>query len=383
MAIAYLKRRATHAGDLERWLGRETVEQLSASMRTWYGPPIAVAGVPGAVFAYGGGDFRGHARTGRFASALDMGEGVARRLARRWRRASRPSSVQLNAGFASLSALIEAASTGKRRDFLFQKLGTGVSAIGACHSYWPVGNQPVAGAIGSAAPGGRAPDDTTTGAFLFSNPTTGETQHFVGASLASALPAYSALLYDRIFDVAKTASSSATEAVTGVPTRYQSSTPTAMDFAGGNFLFIEIITALAATAHNWTVCLYRDDAGNDAQTLPLVTGLAATGLAGRLDMPLQQWFCPLAAGDRGIMDLAQMQCSSAAITGTLDFVIGHPIAFMPCPVANLVCIVDGINSAFNLVRIFDDACLAFLDLNRPTTAAPTISGQFTTVDAPA
>jgi hypothetical protein len=43
---------ATHAGQLERWLGRETVEQLSASMRDWYGPPVALAGVPGKVFAH-------------------------------------------------------------------------------------------------------------------------------------------------------------------------------------------------------------------------------------------------------------------------------------------------------------------------------------------
>ena len=53
--------------------------------------------------------------------------------------------------------------------------------------------------------------------------------------------------------------STATEAVTGVPTRYQSTTASAEDY-------IPEITsassswrhrALAATAHNWTTCTYR------------------------------------------------------------------------------------------------------------------------------
>ena len=62
---------STHSGRLERWLGKDKLESLSASMADWYGPPIAVAGVPGSVFIHKGGDFRGEIRDGFEMSVLD------------------------------------------------------------------------------------------------------------------------------------------------------------------------------------------------------------------------------------------------------------------------------------------------------------------------
>jgi peptidoglycan hydrolase-like protein with peptidoglycan-binding domain len=173
--------------------------------------------------------------------------------------------------------------------------------------------------------------------------------------------------------------SGATESVTGVPTRYQSSTVTDANYAGGNFAFVEVgSVALAATAHNWTVCQYRNQAGTDAQSFPSLTG-NASAIVRRLDHPVGQWFMPLAGSDVGVMDLAQMQCSTTVATGEINFVIGHPLAFMPCPVANMVCITDGLNTAFNLVRIFDDAAMAFLEMPKPATGATTYSGTITAV----
>jgi len=281
------------------------------------------------------------------------------------------------AGFASLSDLIAEASTGKRREYAFQKVGaTGV--INVTNSLWGLGNLPPAGANGSAAPGGRACNDSTTGAFPIDN-VSADTRHFVMAAHTASVAANSLLLYDRIFDVAKTMNSGATESVTGVPTRYQSSTVTDANYAGGNFAFVEVgSVALAATAHNWTVCQYRNQAGTDAQSFPSLTG-NASAIVRRLDHPVGQWFMPLAGSDVGVMDLAQMQCSTTVATGEINFVIGHPLAFMPCPVANMVCITDGLNTAFNLVRIFDDAAMAFLEMPKPATGATTYSGTITAV----
>lgn len=370
-----VKQRATHGGRLERWLGADKVAQLSRSMAHWYGPPIAVAGVPGNVWAHGGGDFHGIIKSGQFLSAVEFG---MRRLDRAVQFIGLRQRQQLNTGFASLSDLIAEATTGKRRDFQFNKVGVG-AVTAASFSLWGQGNLPAAGAAGSAAPGGRAPDSTTTGGFPFTNPGGSDTQHFTTGFPMASVAANTLLLYDRIFDVAKTINSTATESVTGVPTRYQSSTATDMDYAGGNFAFPEVgVTNLANTAHNWTVCQYRNQAGTDAQAFPLVAGIAAAA-SSRLDLPLSYWFMPLIAGDTGVKDLDQMQCSALVATGTLNFVVGHPLAWMPCPTANLVCVQDGINTAFNLVRIFNDACLALLEVNKPTTGATTYSGSFTTV----
>jgi hypothetical protein len=135
---------------------------------------------------------------------------------------------------------------------------------------------------------------------------------------------------------------------------------------------------LAATAHNWTVCQYTDDAGNTGNSFPSIAGVSAC-VVGGVDLPAGSWFMGLAAGDVGVKALTQMQCSAAVATGTIDFTVGHPIAFFPCPVANMVCIADGINSAFNLQKIYDNACLSFLEIAKPATTATSYNGMITSV----
>jgi hypothetical protein len=232
-----------------------------------------------------------------------------------------------------------------------------------------VGAHPAAGANAAAAPGGEAPTDATTGAISFLNPTGGKTQHIASGMMAASIGHNSLLLYDRLFQVNKTMNSTVNESVTGVPTRYQSSTPGAADSAEGNFLMIEVGgTQLAATAHNWNA-LYRDNGGTDAQTLPQVTGNSAA-IVRRLDQPLGQWFCPLATGDTGIMDLNEIDCSAAVATGVINFVIGHPLAFLPAGIGNAFIFSDMLNSLMGLARIFDDAALALL---QPLSNATTVT----------
>lgn len=368
---------STHASRLERWLGAPTVDHLSRQMIGWYGPPIAIAGVPGRVFAHPGGDFRGSIQAGAMGSAVDWAVERLKAAQRRVRRAARLQRHRCNAGFSSLSDLISEATAGKRREFQFSKAGsTGV--VNVTNSLWRLGAQPPAGATPGNAAAGTAFDDTSTGGFPFTNPTAGDTQHFVaGYPLASVAP-NTLLLFDLLFGVNKTMNSTATEAVTGVPTRYQSTTSSNQDYVGGNFLFIQVGgTALAATAHNWTVCTYKDQA-DAASTLPSLTG-NASAIVDRLDHPAGQWFAPLETGDVGIKALTQMQCSAAVATGVIWFMIGHPLAWMPCPIANLVCTADGINTAFSFVRIFDDACMAFLEVCKSATTATNYAGTFTTV----
>jgi hypothetical protein len=373
-------RLATHSQRLERYLGADEIEAISASMRDWYGPPIAVGRVPGEVFACKGGDFRGRIEAGAEGSLLERAVDGMYRLNRRIGRLAelQRRRAVFGTGFASLSDLIYEATNGKRQEIAYQKVGT-TGVVAATNTLWFVGNQPAAGAAAAAAPGGTVPTSATTGALPFNNPTTsGDTTHFVGGMPLASVAGNTLLLYDRLFSVTKTMNSTATEAVTGVPTRYQSTTAGAENSAEGNFLIIECRTVLAATAHNWTTCLYTDQGGTGSVTLPSVTGNSAN-IVNRLDQPTGQWFCPLATGDSGIKELDQMQCSAAVATGAIDFTIGHPLAFMPCPVANVGYWTDGINSAFNLVRIFDSACMAFLEVTKSATGATTYTGTATIV----
>lgn len=372
------KNRPTHGARLERWIGADKANEISLQMRDWYGPPIAVSGVPGNVWALPGGDFGGIIKAGQFLNATEF---ALMKLNKRIQRFGLKNRQQCNAGFSSLSDLISAATTGGRRDFTFSKTDFLSASSGASVTTWVATGQPAPGVIGSAAPGGRATDSSTTGAMPFTNPSGGDTQHITTAYLSCSVASTALLLYDRLFDVAKTMNSTATEAVTGVPTRYQSTTATDMDYAGGNFVFPEIITSIPATSHNWTVCQYTNQAGTTLQTIPSIAGVPSA-VGGQVDLASTvsgQFFMPLATGDTGIKALTQMQCSALLGSGTLNFVIGHPLAWMPAPIISLICISDYINTSFNLARVFDDACLTFINVRKPGGGASVYTGQVTTV----
>ena len=367
-----------HSARLERWLGTERIEALSNTMRGWYGPPITLMDVPGGVQVNGDGDFSGRFERGQFACAMDALADYYTRVKAAYRTTLKGGV--LSAGFGSISDALSRASQGYQQAAAgtVQKVGpTGV--IGVTSSLWRVGNNPSAGGAGSAAPGGRAPTSATTGAMSFTNPSSG-TLHLIGADISASVINNSLLLYDRLFDVAKTMNSASTESVTGTPSRYQSQTSTDPDYIGGNFLFVEVGgTALAATAHNWTTCTYTDQGGSSS-TLPSLTGNSGA-IVDRLDHPTQQFFAPLEAGDVGIKALTQMQCSASVATGAINFVIGHPLGFMAFPIANFVTPFDWLTNRQLTPRVFDNACLALLEVTKPATTATTYTGQIHLLNA--
>jgi hypothetical protein len=348
---------------LERWYGAEYINHVSRSMRGFYGPkPIPVGHAPGKVLATNDGDFIGSMSGGGFASRADL---LRERGSQIWKRWHRQQYGKLS-GFAGLVELQTQART-RGQTIMFQK--TRVSpGVGRAQDMWAEATIPQAGAAGAAAPGGTAHTSADTGAIPFKNAEAGETQHITGSRLISVNTTQTApdciLLIDRLFSVAKTMNSTATEAVTGVPTRYQGTTAGADDSAENNILFImNPTTVLPATAHNWTVCLYTDQAGG-ASTLPSVTGVSAC-IQHSFDMPLNQWFCPLATGDKGIQQLDQMQCSALVASGTITFAIGHPLVWMPqmqaAGAGAAYTDMDAVLSCFSLARVFDNACLDVLD----------------------
>lgn len=372
--------KAVHSDRLERWLGREKIEHLIACMDGWYGGPIRLLDVPGSVAITADGGFVGKfPRFGQFGSALDHFADHLRYTTRRLG-TQRMNYAMAAAGFSSVSDALSRASQGYSQRLQFNKVGpTGVVAVTS--SLWRVGPQPAVGATPAAAPGGTAQTSSTTGALAFANPASG-TNHLVGADVSASVINNSLLVYDLLFGVAKTMASTATEAVTGVPTRYQSTTSSNADYIGDNFGFIQVGgTALAATAHNWTTCLYTDQGGSSS-TLPSLTGNSGA-IVDRLDHPTSQWFAPLESGDVGIGAWTQMQCSASVATGVIWFMIGHPLGFMSFPVINSVLPFDWITNRDQAPRIFDNACIAFLEPLKPATTATTYTGRLVSTSAAA
>ena len=88
-----------------------------------------------------------------------------------------------------------------------------------------------------------------------------------------------------------------------------------------------------------------------------------------------QWFVPLNTGDQGARYITNIsQSTITSVTGVTTWWIAHPIAMMPFPVANVPFVLDGINSAFNLQRIYDDACLAMYTPSIATTGTINYAG---------
>jgi len=318
-----------HAQRAERWLGAEALAVLlgaSAGFR-W---PVPVANIPGHVVAYDGhlyGEIRG-------------------------------------GGFASLSDLISEATTGgKRQDWIFSKAGS-LAVSGSNASLWNVGVLPAAGGAVTAIPGGAAPTRTTTGAVQQTNAAGGDTLHWItGLAQGSAAP-NTLLIYDRIFHAGSVLhTTTGNQAVSGVPTRYDTTT------SPGNFMFLEVTGTLGSTAHTATVT-YMDQDGNTAEAAAAIT-VVVSSAATRI--PFATFFVPLNSPDTGCRKVTNI-AFSAVSSGNSAVVIGHPIAFIPVNVANSMVVMDGINSAFNMAKILDDACLAFLEIKGVATAT-TYTGQ--------
>lgn len=360
----------THASKLERWLGKDEVEHISRMNKNWYGPPIPISGVPGKVFVTSGGDFVGPIRGGHYANVLDY---KADKLNRAFKQYVRKAPNRLH-GFSSLSDLISEATTGgKRQDFWFNKVGTVAASTGQPMSLWPVGVYPPAGGVGGTSGTGVVPTNVTSGAIPFTNPAGGDTLHFTTGFVASTT-VNTLMMYDRLWHMTYNHATSVSTAVDAAnrPNRY---TGTA---AAGNFFCGEVTTALSATAHNMTVT-YVDENTNAAEAAAAYAA-PVSAAANRLTLVSPNWFMPLNGADKGIQYATIVaQSTITSVTGITSWFIGRPLAFMPAPIANLMSIIDGINSAFNMVEIKSNACLAFLEMPKTATTATTYNGDIVLV----
>lgn len=364
---------STHAARLERWLGPEQCETISQSMAKWYGPPIAIRGVPGAVWAVKGGDFCGPLKGGGFASLADY---ATERLKRIERRIRERQNAKMSAGFSSLSDLISEATTGgKRQDWWYYKVGSG-AVTGASWSLWELSGFPPAGSAPSAIPGGSVPTNATVGAIPFVNPGGGDTLHITTIQSQASTAPNTLLMYDRTFHASGvSATSTSAQAVSGTPTRYATTT------SPGVFAFPEVTTTLGATASNLTM-QYTDQAGNTAENAPAIAMTTSAAATGRR-IPLGSaapfgWFIPLNSADTGLRTITNLTLSASMTAGVFNIVMGKPLAWVPQPVANSMVVMDGINSAFSLVEVLTNACLAFIEM-KGVGSSTTYTGTVTMV----
>lgn len=277
---------------------------------------------------------------------------------------------QRGTGFASLSDLISEATSGKSQDIPYSKTGpTGVVAVTS--SLWKGTGLPPAGADGAAPAGGTVPTRTTTGALGQQNPGGSDTLHLTTWT-GSATVIGTLMLVDLLLAVT-TAANPGTGAitVTGTQSRYTGSAGTS-SYAAGCLITNRVTVALAATAHNITYT-YTDQDNNTGASSGAMTGVSGA-IVERVDFATPTWAAALAAGDTGVRQLTAITFSASPATGQVEHSIVKPLALLPHPTINVGWVLDGINSAFNLVQIQTDACLSFLDFQKTATTATNYTG---------
>jgi hypothetical protein len=366
--------RATPSQKLERWLGTETVEGISMKMRNWYGPPIPVAGVPGRVYACAGGDFCGAIHGGYFGNLLEFS---AARFRSYLRVAARPQ-YQLNAGFASLQALIDDVKIGGLgQKFNFYK--TGVTQPAASASAWlfyqgagvPV--SPTAPGSVATTPGGTVYTNTSVGGFRqISDAGTNTTFFISGNGIGNQTASNGSLmLVDYLWD-ANVQYNVTSNNITGVPTRYQTATT-----APGNFMSGDTTATLGATAANLTIT-YVDQDGNAAEATATPLAIRTNSAVGTIPHTAPVWFVPLNAGDTGLRNTTNI-AFSAGNGGYVARMIAHPLAIIPINQQAAVTgqawsVIDGVNSAFQFERVYNGACLALMEFYKGGTTATSYTG---------
>lgn len=380
-----IKRRAIHSGRLERWLGADKIERLSNNFRhggglnvPWYGPPVNLTDVPGNVWVTGDGDFIGDFHRGFAASAADS---MADHIRSLWRQAGKPIYA---VGFTGIADFIQRQAGGYR-----QFLGAGQIAkngptgtANTAASLWLRGTNPAAGNVSSGAPSGRALTNATAGTMGFQNPSSGNL-YLSGADLTCTVLNNSVMIYDRLFDVMKniTIFAQLTQTITGVPTRFSSTTTTSLDYIAGNFVFMEVgATPLAATAHNNSF-KYTNQAGTTGLSSPSVTGVSAA-IASSFDMVANTWFAALLAGDTGVREITEVTLSAVLASGELNYVIAHPIGICMFPhIAGLIPF-DWVTLKNPAPYIPASAALAMFEFPKPSTTATNYAGSIQVANAP-
>lgn len=130
----------------------------------------------------------------------------------------------------------------------------------------------------------------------------------------------------------------------------------------GWYAAILVTTATTnASAVTNTTLSYTDSDGNAGNTAT-ISSFPATAVAGAF-VPFQ-----LAAGDRGIRNIASVTLGTSYGGGAISLVLYRPIAYVPSPVANIGGTINIVNSAPTGVKLWNGTCLAPGYLASATTA---------------
>lgn len=147
--------------------------------------------------------------------------------------------------------------------------------------------------------------------------------------------------------------------------------------------FITCNTACGAATPNLSIT-YTDADGNTGNTTPATLPAGKTSpIIGHIPYSgtgagKYGPFMPLAAGDRGVRSIEQVNLSASYVSGTLAFGLARPLLTLPMTTVGVAAERDLLNQIPSLPRVYDGACLAWLLY--AGAATPVNSGFFGHLD---
>lgn len=134
--------------------------------------------------------------------------------------------------------------------------------------------------------------------------------------------------------------------------------------------------ASGATAHNITLS-YTNQAGTAGRNLGATVSATVSAIAGHVSHSGTAAnnfgpFLPLAGGDTGVRNCAQIQLTAASGAGTAALVLARPVGpWMPISQAFVLSERDLFNQLRSLPRVYDGACLVPMFFASAAVAAST------------
>lgn len=217
------------------------------------------------------------------------------------------------------------------------------------------------GVNGDAVSCNSTADATIAGAPYLPDPATGN--YYLTAMTAGQSIATMAMLIDVIwYNTGLTVTTTTAQTIT-LPTLPARDADGSTNGEGWQAAILVTTATTNASAVTNTTLSYTDSEGNAGNTATM--SFPATAVAGAF-IPFQ-----LAAGDRGIRNIASVTLGTSYGGGAISLVLYRPIAYVSSPVANIGGTLNAVNSAPTGVKLWNGTCLAPGYLASATTATTT------------
>jgi hypothetical protein len=282
--------------------------------------------------------------------------------------------------FSSMDDLISELTSGKTTKFEWNKFtGAAAYTAGRWYDFSPLGGSPIANAwAGTGLAWTTCTETTGNGTQVFGIPNGGnvsaDTKHILNVlavtAVSTGVPSQLMLVDLQGYWPGINCNSSSIQTLTGTPSlRYAN--------GAGCRLYTVTTATTGATAHNIAIS-YTNQAGTSGKTLPSTVSMTPSAIVphiGHSGTGTNNFgpFLPLADGDTGVQNVANVQFSQASGTtgATVALCLARPLLTIPLVTAAIASERDLLNQLPSLPRVVDGACLTWLFYAGAATAAST------------